>query len=73
MTLMPALTSCMTSRTNADNLVWVAVPDPIVEGQSVIKEDLTTETVTLPYWYWLKVEIYMIKTESNIDKLMGSK
>ena len=63
------LTSCTTLRTDADNLVWAPVPDPIVEGKSVIKEDLTTQTVTMPYWYWLKVEIYMITTEANIEKL----
>ena len=69
MMFMQALTSCTTLRTNADNLVWASVPDPIVDGRDVVEVNEENATVTMPYWYWLKVEIYISTTEANIEKL----
>lgn len=48
-------------------LVWLPFPDPIVEGESVVTFD--GEKVSMPYWYWQKLELYIITTEANIEKL----
>ena len=66
MILTQVLTCCTTSRIE-NNLVWLPVPDPIVNGESVVK--LENEEVKMPYWYWQKIEIYIITTEANKEKL----
>ena len=66
MTSMQALTCCTTLQIE-NNLVWLPVPDPIVNGESVVK--LENEEVKMPYWYWQKIEIYIITTEANKEKL----
>ena len=68
MTSMLGLTCCTTLQIE-NNLVWLPVPDPIVDDEPVVKIDLTTETVIMPYWYWQKIEIYIITTEANKKKL----
>lgn len=65
---MQALTCCTTLQIE-NNLVWLPVPDPIVNEESVVKIDLTTQEVRMPYWYWQKIEIYIITTEANKEKL----
>lgn len=68
MILTTALTSCTTSR-KSDSMIWYPVPDPIVDGEPVVKKNLTTGEVTMPNWYWDKIEVYIIMTEANIMKL----
>ncbi len=53
------LTSCTTL---PKNNVKAEIPDPIVDGESVVKYDLTTDSVTMPLWYWKKVVRYMVIT-----------
>lgn len=38
----------------------------MVNGESVVKIDLTTETVSMPYWYWKKIVEYTIEVEENL-------
>lgn len=61
------ITSCTTLQTNPDNLVWLPVPDPIVNGVEIVTEE--NGVVKMPSWYWQKVQIYIIVTEGNKEKL----
>lgn len=70
------LMSCTSLRTNANNLYWSPVPDPIVNGENVLIKVHEGETITatengvfVPAWYWLQIEKYIIITEGNIEKL----
>lgn len=80
MLLMQALTSCTSCpKSENNNLVWFPVPDPIVDGENVLVLVHEGETITakengvfVPFWYWQSVELYMITTEANIEKLNPS-
>lgn len=60
MILIIPLTSCTSTRTKKIN-----VPDSIVNGESVVKIDVLTNTVSMPYWYWKDIVEYIIVTEEN--------
>ena len=62
-------TSCTTLRKKENNLVWFPVPDPIVNGEDVVEQDEDLDKVQMPKWYWRQVEMYIIITEANIEKL----
>lgn len=55
------LTSCMSTQN-----IKTDIPDPIVDGESVIKIDLSIEIVSMPYWYWKKIVECFIEVEENI-------
>ncbi len=38
------------------------IPDPIVDGESVVTIDEETEIVSMPLWYWKKIVRFMIDT-----------
>ena len=52
--------SCMTSQKTSNTAV---VPDPIVNGESVVVYDESTDTVSMPLWYWKKIVRYIIDTQ----------
>ena len=62
-------TSCITLQKKENNLVWFPVPDPIVNGVDVVEQDEDPDKVQMPKWYWQKVQLYIIVTEANIEKL----
>lgn len=63
-TLTTVLMSCR-SCPKASELYWTSVPDPIVDGVSVVTYDVETKTVQVPLWYWLNLTDYIIDTEAN--------
>lgn len=52
--------SCITSQKTSSTTV---VPDPIVNGESVVVYDESTNTVSMPLWYWKKIVRYIIDTQ----------
>jgi hypothetical protein len=52
-----------------NNLIWIPPPDPIINGEQVVRLDRETLTVSMPLWYWQKIEVYIIATEGNKEKL----
>lgn len=54
----------LTSCTSTQN-VKSDIPDPIVDGESVVKVDLSTEIVSMPYWYWKQILNYIIIEEEQ--------
>jgi len=52
-----------------NNYIWLPVPDPIQNGESVIKYDPDNDVVTMPMWYWRKLAAYITVTEANIEKM----
>lgn len=63
--LILLLTSCQSYPIDANELYWPPFPDP----QGVVKHDLTTDTVSMPLWYWIDVTNYVIEIEQNIEVL----
>lgn len=63
------MTSCTSLPKKENNLVWFPVPDPIVNGVDVVEQDEDPDKVQMPKWYWQKVQLYIIVTEANIEKL----
>lgn len=64
LTLITVLMSCR-SCPKANELYWSNVPDPIVDGVSVVTYNVDTKTVQIPLWYWLNLTDYIIDTEAN--------
>lgn len=64
-----ATMSCTSLQKKENNLVWCPVPDPIVNGVDVVEQDEDPDKVQMPKWYWQKVQLYIIVTEANIEKL----
>ena len=58
--------SCTSIQVEGNDLEWAIFPDPIIDGDSVVKYDLTTDTVSMPLWYWILITKYVINVESNI-------
>lgn len=58
-TLMSLLISCQT--TAIEN----KVPNPIVNGESVVKLNDTGDYVIMPYWYWKDLMEYIIIEEES--------
>ena len=58
--LMLVSVSCMTSQKTSNTAV---VPDPIVNGESVVVYDESTDTISMPLWYWKKIVRYIIDTQ----------
>lgn len=52
--------SCITSQKTSSTAV---VLDPIVNGESVVVYDESTDTVSMPLWYWKKIVRYIIDTQ----------
>ena len=50
--------SCTTSRINKPT-----VPDPLVNGVSVVVYHEDTDEVSMPRWYWMKCVNYIIDTQ----------
>lgn len=50
------LNSCTSIPKSNDGIV----PDPIIDGVSVVTYDEVTDTVTMPFWYWKKIVRYVI-------------
>lgn len=42
-------------------------PNPVISGESVIKYDDITNTVSMPLWYWLSITDYVIEIEENLN------
>lgn len=55
------LSSCMSTQKK----IKPQVPDPYVDGVSVVTYDQTNDTVSMPYWYWLKLYDYIVETEET--------
>lgn len=58
MILTSLLTSCASSPKNEGP----KIPDPMVNGVSVVVYDETTNYVSMPLWYWKKIVRYFIDT-----------
>ena len=63
-TSITVLMSCH-SCPKASELYWTSVPDPLVDGVSVVTYNVETKTVQVPLWYWLNLTDYIIDTEAN--------
>ena len=59
MILMSLLISCQTMQ------IKNKVPDPIVNGESVVKLNDTGDYVMMPYWYWKDICEYIIIEEEQ--------
>ncbi len=42
-------------------------PNPVLNGENVIKYDDATKTVSMPLWYWLSITDYVIEIEENLN------
>lgn len=60
MILIIPLTSCTTTRKTTIN-----IPDPIVNGESVVKYDETTDEVRMPFWYWKDIVELIIEIKEQ--------
>lgn len=69
MTFIMETTSCTSLPKKENELAWFPVPDPIVNGKDIVEQDDQPEMVRMPKWYWRKVQLYIIVTEANIEKL----
>lgn len=47
------------------DLFWPHFPDP----NGVVRHDQTTDTVSMPLWYWMDIANYVIDVEQNIKLL----
>lgn len=65
--IIPLISCTSLRKKNNNNYVWIPVPDPIVDGQSVVV--LEGDEVKMPLWYWKKIVTYITVTEANIEKL----
>ena len=65
--LTMAFSSCTSihKESKVDQLVWATFPDPI----GMVTRDKATNTVSMPYSYWKRIENYVIETEKNIEIL----
>lgn len=41
-------------------------PNPVVDGEPVVKYDQATDTVSMPMWYWREITVYVIEVEESI-------
>jgi len=57
---MLLLTCCTTTRR-----IEAKVPNPIVNNESVIKHDKTTDEVSMPFWYWKKIVEFIIVVKES--------
>ncbi|MGP1459154.1 MAG: hypothetical protein ACTTKL_07575 [Treponema sp.] len=71
MILTPLLASCRSLPEGTSAISRPTVPDPIVNGQSIVTFDRETEKVCMPLWYWKKVVRYITGAEAAFD-LMDS-
>lgn len=70
MILTLGLMSCVSSpKTGVNDMVWIPPPNPFIDGEQVVRIDMTVQEVTLPYWYWKNIELYIFVTEANLKKL----
>ena len=58
--LMLVSVSCKKKKKTSNTAV---VPDPIVNGESVVVYDESTDTISMPLWYWKKIVRYIIDTQ----------
>lgn len=55
------LTCCTTTRK-----IEAEVPNPIVNGESVVEYDETTDEVKMPFWYWKKIVEFIIEVKEKL-------
>lgn len=69
------LTSCTTTRTAESKAAPLYYPpDPYTaDGSLVWTYDETTDTVTLPWWYWQGVFNYIVNTQAAQEIRAGQK
>jgi len=58
LTLTLLLMSCASIPSNSG-----VVPNPYVEGVSVVEYDVDTGKVSMPLWYWKKLVRYIVDTQ----------
>lgn len=57
----------MTSQVTEATRPHFTPPDPIVNGESVIKYDKDADAVVMPYWYWEKLFDYIVDISTMGD------
>lgn len=64
------LTFCKTSTTGDSYLDWPKFPPPVVAGQTIVTFDETSDTVSMPLWYWKDITKYAMDMETTITLLV---
>lgn len=64
--MLTVLTSCMSTQQGTQK-VNIKVPDPIVNGESVLEYNEKTQKVEVPFWYWKQITSYIIDTQELLE------
>ena len=69
LTLTILFLSCRSLPEAHSAIVRPTVPNPLVNGESVVTFDDASECVSMPLWYWKKIVRYIAGTEAAFDTL----
>lgn len=57
---------CRTFPKELDNVIFPTPPNP---KEVEIKKDADNKTVTIPYWWWIKLADFYVDYESALERL----
>lgn len=60
--LIIQLTSCRTLK-NQNRKIPDFPPPVDIEGNVIVSFDESTHTVTMPFWYWIKITEYAVEVQ----------